>query len=109
MRCRIVLACAEPGAANAHVAAAVGVTPITVAKWRKRFTVRSATPKVSAVNRIWSLVPADILVSPHSAGTWMVIGVRQSARISVWRTCSPRSWRAHRPWRCTGSSGSWEL
>ncbi|WP_169332746.1 helix-turn-helix domain-containing protein, partial [Nocardia araoensis] len=37
LRCRIVLACAEPGAANAHVAAAVGVTPMTVAKWRKRF------------------------------------------------------------------------
>ena len=37
LRCRIVLACAEPGAANAHVAAVVGVTPMTVAKWRKRF------------------------------------------------------------------------
>ncbi|MBF6221684.1 hypothetical protein IU479_26640 [Nocardia abscessus] len=29
-----MLACAEPGAANAHVAAAAGVTPMTVAKWR---------------------------------------------------------------------------
>ncbi|WP_425296694.1 helix-turn-helix domain-containing protein [Nocardia abscessus] len=36
LRCRIVLACAEPGAANAHVAAAAGVTPMTVAKWRRR-------------------------------------------------------------------------
>ncbi|MET8800484.1 helix-turn-helix domain-containing protein [Nocardia sp. NPDC004568] len=37
LRCRIVLACAEPGVANAYVAAAVGVTPMTVAKWRRRF------------------------------------------------------------------------
>ncbi|WP_280234481.1 hypothetical protein [Nocardia cyriacigeorgica] len=32
LRCRVVLACAEPGAANAHVATTVGVTPMTVAK-----------------------------------------------------------------------------
>lgn len=30
LRCRIVLGCAEPGAANAHVAAAVGVTPTPI-------------------------------------------------------------------------------
>ncbi|MBF6300965.1 helix-turn-helix domain-containing protein [Nocardia amamiensis] len=37
MRCRIVLACAEPGAFNTHVAAEVGVSAMTVRKWRGRF------------------------------------------------------------------------
>ncbi|WP_237755210.1 hypothetical protein [Nocardia nova] len=30
LRCRIVLACAEPGAFNTHVAARVGVSAMTV-------------------------------------------------------------------------------
>lgn len=37
LRCRIVLACAEPGAVNTHVAADLGVSAMTVAKWRRRF------------------------------------------------------------------------
>jgi transposase len=36
-RARIVLACAEPGAANAQVAAALGVSALTVGKWRRQF------------------------------------------------------------------------
>ena len=37
MRAAIVLACAEPGAVYERVAAELGVTTMTVAKWRKRF------------------------------------------------------------------------
>ncbi|WP_353611327.1 helix-turn-helix domain-containing protein [Paracidovorax citrulli] len=37
MRARIVLACAEPSTTNRAVAAALGVSPLTVAKWRRRF------------------------------------------------------------------------
>ncbi len=37
LRCRIVLACAQPGAFHTHVAAELGVSPPTVAKWRRRF------------------------------------------------------------------------
>jgi transposase len=37
VRARIVLACAEPGAANAQVAAALGVSSLTVGKWRRQF------------------------------------------------------------------------
>ena len=37
VRARIVLACAEPGAVYQRVAAELGVTEMTVAKWRKRF------------------------------------------------------------------------
>jgi len=37
VRCRIVLACAELGAVNTHVAAEVGVSAMTVRKWRGRF------------------------------------------------------------------------
>ncbi|WP_308248254.1 helix-turn-helix domain-containing protein [Nocardia nova] len=37
LRCRIVLACAVPGAFNTHVAAQVGVSAMTVRKRRRRF------------------------------------------------------------------------
>ena len=37
MRARIVLGCAEPGAVSERVAADLGVTAMTVGKWRKRF------------------------------------------------------------------------
>ena len=37
MRARIVLACAEPGSANARVAAALGLPRPTVICWRRRF------------------------------------------------------------------------
>jgi hypothetical protein len=36
-RARIVLACAEPGAGVARVAAELGSTRMTVRKWRRRF------------------------------------------------------------------------
>jgi transposase len=37
VRARIVLACAEPGAVNAQVAEALGVSRPTVSEWRRRF------------------------------------------------------------------------
>jgi transposase len=37
VRARIVLACAEPGAANARVAAELGTSALTVGKWRRQF------------------------------------------------------------------------
>ena len=37
LRCRIVLACAEPGSGVAKVAAELGSTRMTVRKWRRRF------------------------------------------------------------------------
>jgi transposase len=37
VRARIVLACAEPGSVNAHVAAGLGVSKLTVSDWRRRF------------------------------------------------------------------------
>ena len=40
LRARIVLACAEPGATNGRVAAALGVSRPTVATWRRRFAER---------------------------------------------------------------------
>ena len=37
LRARIVLACAEPGAVNEQVAAHLGVSSLTVGKWRRQF------------------------------------------------------------------------
>ena len=37
IRARIVLACAEPGAGNEQVAADLGVTVVTVGKWRRQY------------------------------------------------------------------------
>ncbi|MFC4566103.1 IS630 family transposase [Nocardiopsis mangrovi] len=38
MRARIVLRCAQPGAVYARIAAEVGVSEMTVGKWRRRFS-----------------------------------------------------------------------
>lgn len=38
VRAKIVLACAEPGVVYERLAADLGVTAMTVGKWRKRFT-----------------------------------------------------------------------
>src|SRR6266487_3281665 len=38
-RCRVVLACAE-GLSNVEVGEHLGVHPVTVAKWRRRFATR---------------------------------------------------------------------
>jgi transposase len=37
LRARIVLACAEPGSVNAHVAEDLGISRLTVSDWRRRF------------------------------------------------------------------------
>jgi transposase len=59
VRAKIVLACAEPGAVYTQVAADLGVTTMTVGKWRGRFTAgrcaglvddpRSGRPKAGLV------------------------------------------------------------
>jgi DNA-binding NarL/FixJ family response regulator len=51
LRCRIVLACAE-GLSNVEVGEQLGVHPVTVAKWRRRFATRrplGATPDMNGV------------------------------------------------------------
>jgi transposase-like protein len=40
LRARIVLACAEPGTTNLAVAARLGISNLTVGKWRRRFAER---------------------------------------------------------------------
>src|SRR5829696_6828998 len=40
LRARIVLAAAEPGTTNTAIAARLGVTMVTVTKWRTRFAAR---------------------------------------------------------------------
>ena len=37
VRARIVLACAEPGSVNEQVAAELGVSALTVGRWRRQF------------------------------------------------------------------------
>lgn len=46
LRARIVLACAEPGAVNEHVASTLGVSTLTVGKWRQGFA-RAGLPGLS--------------------------------------------------------------
>ncbi|MFB8831244.1 helix-turn-helix domain-containing protein [Azotobacter sp. CWF10] len=48
MRARIVLACAEPGATNLAVAATLGVSNLTVGKWRRRFADQGVAGRVDA-------------------------------------------------------------
>ena len=83
-RARIVLACAAPGAVNEQVAADLGVTVVTVGKWRRQ-PARPGNPRPRAVSagsgRCW----VRTNVGEADGFTAMVIGdgrvrVKSSAR-----------------------------
>ncbi|MGO4649370.1 IS630 family transposase [Nocardia sp. 2YAB30] len=101
LRCRIVLACAEPGAANAHVAAAVGVTPMTVAKWRKRFIEhglagladepRPGRPPSILLDRVEQVLALTLEQTPRDATHWSRSSMADRTGLS--RSTIGRIWR----------------
>ncbi|MEU0079741.1 IS630 family transposase [Micromonospora tulbaghiae] len=101
LRCRIVLACAEPGATNAAVAAELGVSRPTVGKWRSRFLQRrldgladrdrpGRPPSVGA-DRVEEVLVSTLEETPPGATHWSRRSMAERTGLS--RSTVGRIWR----------------
>src|ERR671928_1484111 len=109
-RIRVVLACAEPGATNLGVAAALGVSRQMVATWRQRFAEhrleglvdapRSGAPRMIGDEAVERLVALTLEEAPTNATHWSTramarrVGMSQSAVSRIWRAFGLRPHRA---------------
>ena len=101
-RIRVVLACAEPGATNLGVAAALDVSRQTVATWRGRFAEhrleglvdapRSGTPRSIGDEAVERLVALTLEEAPRNATHWSTRAMARRAGMS--QTAVSRIWRA---------------
>jgi transposase len=99
-RARIVLAAAEPSTTNTAIAARLGITTMTVAKWRKRFAAHGAdgladAPRPGAVRTITdahveAVITTTLETTPPNATHWSTrglaraLGMSQSAVSRIW-------------------------
>jgi transposase len=101
LRARIVLACAEPGATNTAVAAALGLSLMTVSKWRRRFAQyglsglddapRSGAPRAILDEQVEAVITTTLESVPDGATHWSTrllathLGLSQTAVSRIWR------------------------
>ena len=100
LRARIVLAAAEPGATNTAIAARLGITKMTVTKWRNRFAARGLQglhdePRPGAKRTVTDAHVERVLTTtlestPPDATHWSTrrlatqLGMSQSAITRIW-------------------------
>lgn len=108
LRCRIVLACAE-GRTNTEIAAALGVNPVTVSKWRHRFAVdrldglvdapRPGAARTIGDDVIEAVVVETLETAPPDATHWSTRGLAAKHGIShqtvaeIWKAFGLKPWR----------------
>ena len=101
MRARIVLGCAS-GRHNKDVAAQLGIDPVTVSKWRRRFLAdgldglrdepRSGAPRTVDDARIEAVITQTLESLPSDATHWSSRGMARTSGLSV--STVQRIWRA---------------
>lgn len=101
LRCRIVLACAEPGAFNTDVAAELGVSVPTVAKWRGRFIEhglsgladepRPGRPPSILLDQVQQVVELTLEQAPADATHWSRTSMAERTGLS--KSTIGRIWR----------------
>ena len=101
LRARIVLAASE-GAQNKQVAAGLGIDPVTVGKWRRRFLEarldglhdepRTGAPRSIGDERIEALIVKTLESVPVGATHWSSRGMAKASGVSV--SSVQRIWRA---------------
>jgi transposase len=100
-RCRIVLGCAD-GGSNQDVAAALGIWPQTVGKWRRRFLERRldglvdeprpGAPRTVSDERVEQVVVATLERTPRDATHWSRASMAAESGLSrstvgrIWKT-----------------------
>ena len=102
LRARIVLACAEPRATNTAVAARLGLSLMTVSKWRSRFArlglaglgdaPRSGAPRSILDEHVAAVVTTTLEATPANATHWSSRAL--AARLGMSQTTISRIWRA---------------
>ena len=101
LRCRIVLACAEPGATNTKVAADLGVSQPTVGRWRARFVEhrfeglkdepRVGRPPSISLDRVEQVIVDTLESTPENATHWSRASMAQRSGLS--KSTIGRIWR----------------
>jgi len=101
LRAHIVLECAEPGATNLAVAARLGISNLTVGKWRRRFAEhgleglgdapRPGVPRRILDEHIERVITTTLESTPRNATHWSTrllareLGMSQTAVCRIWR------------------------
>lgn len=101
LRCRIVLACAEPGS-NVEVAGRLGISDDTVRKWRARFAEhrldglhdepRPGKPRTVSDEDVERILVTTLEQRPANATHWSTRSMAQATGMS--QTTVSRVWRA---------------
>ncbi len=100
LRCRIVLACAQP-ASNAAVAAELGVSRPTVGKWRARFVEkrldglvdedRPGRPPSITIDQVEEVLVSTLEETPRNATHWSRKSMAEKSGLS--KSTIGRIWR----------------